>query len=138
MSAQSTKSEVYLTYNETREVIRERDPNEMYSGEDVICTFTPKSLYKTRPKKFIVEEIEVPKEYLNNTLLLLIYAEYSTGDTFGRTDGVWKILGIKNNLKEAEALEKYWLSDECKEHKPWEGYFEHLIGIEIKGISLYD
>jgi len=54
----------------------------------------------------------------------VVYVRYGTGDTFGRVNGAWTILGVYNTYEEASDLEKSIYNKTYDGYKCWEGYFE--------------
>jgi hypothetical protein len=72
--------------------------------------------------------------------VVVVYALYTSGCTFGRTGMEGAIIGVWNqtNLNEAiEAQRKAEGKDsEFPEYRPWEGYFEELEGISMQIVQV--
>lgn len=73
----------------------------------------------------------------------LVWAQYSTGDTFGRDGGQYELLEVFPNREEAEARKKIYegLTDNRSEdvgqaigYVPWLGYFESLDFVAVEGL----
>lgn len=67
------------------EVTRERDPEDIYSGEDTITTHSIVSVDLTYEKNFDVSGDMNENELLDK--IFLTYVIYSTGDSFSREEG---------------------------------------------------
>lgn len=73
----------------------------------------------------------------------LVWAQYSTGDTFGRNGGQYELLEVLPTREEAEDRKKFYenLTDLESENVgqaigsvPWLGYFESLDFVEVKAL----
>lgn len=90
---------------------------------------------KQNKSKFYDEPIEVDERLLPLPYLYLAVVIYSTGNTFGRTEGCWHIVGLAPTEKVAEAMIEFALNDP-KGYKPWEGYFERLTTTEVYKLNV--
>jgi hypothetical protein len=74
---------------------------------------------------FWAEEIEVPDEVYAADIVHLVVVRYSDGNTFGRTDGYWAVVGVFADVIQARQFESQLRLDpsKYKGDKPWEGYF---------------
>jgi hypothetical protein len=61
----------------------------------------------------------------------VVWVNYNTGCTFGRTNGVCSILGVCKTQEEAEAVKKSVYDDTFPGYKSWVGYFESFNSCEI-------
>ncbi len=130
---------IYITYSESRSggACCKGDSGPWASREDAFIDITFKFLHKDYVKdSFFYHSLEIEDEsLLEEKNLCLCVVRYSTGDTFGRTNGAWEVVGITKIYKEAEEL----LKEETKDknaYKPWNGYFERLEGTEIHVLPL--
>lgn len=73
----------------------------------------------------------------------LVWAQYSTGDTFGRDGGKYELLEVWPTREKAEERKKFYeeLTDERSldvgqaiGYVPWLGYFESLDYVEVKAL----
>lgn len=126
---------VYMTYVEDREggEVCEGEEDLPYpSHEDEETTFDPTGLYLNAPAWSETIEVDFdPSSYLGQEIYVVV-VRYSTGDTFGRRNGAWKVVGAYVNEEQVVKIEKS-IEDGSynKGHDvPWEGYFESFEGIE--------
>ena len=78
----------------------------------------------------------------------LVEVTYGTGDTFGRNNGHWEVMGIYKTKAEADAGEAAIQhcsdhgdsgshSDECwKGPRPWEGFFQLFESVSVSKFIL--
>lgn len=122
---------------------REHDPEDRWSGEET-CTdtsvwgfeVTSEDKYWDGIAKF---DLEYDKDYF------LVYAIYSTGDSFSRHDGQFDVADLFETMDEAKEVKKILdgfdkngegqtvqISEGINYHVPWWGYFEYLEYVEIE------
>ncbi len=65
-------------------------------------------------------------------MVYLVYVIYSTGSTFGRTEGAWSVVGAYPTIEEAAKIKKSIYDGTYKGYKAWEGYFERLTYVETE------
>ncbi len=135
------------------EVTRERDPNDRWSGEDTYTSHNIESFNVIDDDDYC--DISVGVDIENGKDYYLLYAIYSTGDSFSRYEGEITLIDLYQNREFAEANRKV-LTDHLKIesgkkeyiatllledgraypfHVPWKGYFEHLNEICVERIS---
>jgi hypothetical protein len=83
--------------------------------------------------------------------VFLVVTRYSTGDTFGHSEGNWHISGAFGTADEAYELVKHLDSDgnpqlnswsengawdPKREYKPWDGYFECYENSDVHVLPL--
>jgi hypothetical protein len=78
-----------------------------------------------------------PIKYINKPLYI-IHVRYSTGNTFGRSNGWSAFPGCFASFEEASELEKQIRNKEYRGYCPWEGYFEYLESVDIVVKQLLD
>lgn len=91
-----------------------------------------------RYEEFVLAGKRLPKQ------VYVVYVRYSTGDTFGHTDGCGTIVGCYRTREQAEKIYKaiedgtYGTSKGKKDwgkdyiSTPWIGYFERLEGVHLE------
>lgn len=104
-------------------------------------------LSKSKDDSFFAPySMEVDKSYLDETHLFVVRVVYSTGDSFGRTDGKNCVAAIKKTKEEA-VEEKIKIEKEYEEYKrtknvsiyrEWIGYFEYIENVYIDLVELRD
>jgi hypothetical protein len=119
---------------------------EEYEGEEgpyatrhptyITTTFTNATF---SPSKMFYETIDVSDslaaklQELKQVYLGVVF--YSDGDTFGTTYGYFKFTGVSETQEGVERINKKALENGVDDmgyvYKPWEGYFNGLIGFEI-------
>lgn len=140
MSKQEVKEPVrlYIEYTEYESGGEAIDPEDRWSSrEDAHKEVEFIRLHREQPKnRFFYDSIEVSNpDLVKLDKLYLAVVRYFTGDTFGRTYGMWHVVGVAPTYKIAEMM----LTEatvpaeqgDYKNYKPWEGYFEGLTDTEI-------
>lgn len=85
------------------------------------------------------EEHEVNFEPKSGNTVYVVYVRYSTGDSFGHTNGEWSIIDILDSMEHANKLKESIDSGEYERnngHAPWTGYFESLESSNIEKFIL--
>ena len=68
----------------------------------------------------------------------VVYAKYSTGDTFGRCNNCGKVLEVCLNFEEAKGKIKEYENKDSNDYSvPWNGYFECLDFIDAQLMHVY-
>jgi hypothetical protein len=133
--------------------IREGDSADPYDGDDTSTDHTINGIHLVDDDGYRV--ISVNFEPIKGQTYFLLYAIYSTGDSFSRHDGQeLELIGIyddKNVAIENEQIlrnidtENYNVTpvelhtEGLGVHKyvaPWAGYFESLDALEVQGFTL--
>ncbi len=141
------------------EVTDAADPNDSWSADS---THTDHNIvgFKFAKENFLTE-IKVPFEILPNKDYYLVYALYTTGDSFSNHSGNMEYIDLYDNedlanevVKTIELDYKIYgkrkdssfdnysvviknnMGNEFKMSCPWKGYFERLDSIEAKSIRL--
>jgi hypothetical protein len=98
------------------------------------------------------ETIEIGFDPEEDMKVTLVVARYYTGDTFGTTNGNWRVIAVVKTTEEAlkvqEAIKKSVKSD-CYEIKvpevflnhstcDWNGYFEGLEDVELHRMEIQE
>ena len=156
MSTQNNPINVSIEKTSYHTVTDEADPNDEWSCDSTDCHHDVGSLREVKDRgDFIFTPNKIQDEYF------LVYATYSTGDTFHSEGGCFQPIAIYSDYQSAEKT-KSRLEDWTKEkkdeseyntiiqledgsggfkdfqfHVPWIGYFEHLEEIEIKKLLLH-
>jgi hypothetical protein len=85
----------------------------------------------------------IDKELTVGDVIYLVWAQYTTGDSFGRDGAQYELLEVFTNRVEAEKRRKYY--EEAKDdgsygekgpYLSWFGYFENLDGVYVEGLAL--
>lgn len=134
---------LYVEYNESETGGEKEDPDDRWSSRaDTIKEVEFIRLHRETPKnRFFYDSIEVSNEdLLKLDTLYLAVVRYSTGDTFGRTEGAWALVGVAPTYKIAEMMleeaTKPTEKGDYRNYRPWEGYFERLTDTEIHKLDV--
>ena len=131
---------LYLTYDESRsggEVCegQENDPWPCYEDENIDFSLT-RCNKESKNAAWAKESIEVTFQPKVGSTVWVVVVRYSTGGTFGRTNGAWTILGIYEHLDEAKKVEASVHDNTYPGYKCWVGYFEHLERVEVESMTV--
>lgn len=84
-------------------------------------------------------------EFAVGDVCYLVWAQYSTGDTFARDGGQYELLEVYPTREAAEERQKVYenLTDSRSDdvgqaigYVPWLGYFEYLDFVEVKALVI--
>lgn len=129
---------IYVEYNESESGGELLEPEERWSSRaDTIKEVEFLRLHRAPPEnRFFYDSIElVNDDLLKLDHLFLAVVRYSTGDTFGHTEGAWALVGVAPTYEIAklmlEEATKPAEKGDYKNYRAWEGYFESLTDTEI-------
>lgn len=132
---------IYVTYKEwVDEVVEDtREENVPFSGfTHTRHGYCLEKAYLINPKSvtpywegFTVYFDKVP------LLVYVLYVRYSTGDTFSYSEGMGSIVGVYNNLEQAERDKCKIEEDKWPGYAAWEGFFEKLESVHIETLTTY-
>jgi hypothetical protein len=139
---------VKIIDNTYTEITREADPEDRWSGEDTDASHDILGLELTNT--YYDLDTEFPIELGVNYYLL--YAIYSTGDSFSHHEGKIDFIQLYKTASKAEDARKILLSPRQEDkfsatiktesgkhlqmHIPWDGYFESLTNLNIEEVRL--
>lgn len=136
------------------EVVRERDYNDRWSGEDTVSNHDIDSIYVSKEENYY--DLNVGFDVEEGSTYYLLYGLYSTGDSFNHDSGRLQYVDLYQTEEMAEAnkkiLENHYnvkgseddytaklLLDDGREypfHVPWKGYFERLENLVIEPVKV--
>ena len=142
MKTEKEKNTIVVLFDEHREITDVADPNDSWDRDNDSIDVEFKELRTEHPKRTPrgcwPHEIEVdfdPEKYVNKELGMVV-VRYSTGDTFGSTEGAWTIVGIFTDLVKAEKIAVDIENDNYGNNNAWQGYFESLECADVKYLTL--
>lgn len=110
-----------------------KDPYSQRSDRNIEVEFI--KLYKQKPEHlFFCDSIEIQNEKMDTLYLAVI--KYTTGDSFGKTTGMYEIIGVAPTAKIALVMLEEAVKPSNKGYKPWEGYFERIESKEVYELSV--
>ena len=143
-----TLGTVYLEYTDDHHVIS--DDGEQYGWREDEYHFMPKTLHQDRNDKYYhLEHVDVAFVPERGKEYFVVYVIYSTGSTFGRSEGVHKIIDVLKNEEDANVIKDIieigakndsdrWHEEVQKTIKTtwdgycsWKGYFERFTSCEV-------
>lgn len=128
---------IYIDYQETRSGGEPLSDEEWSNRADSNIEIEFLGAYRSPPKhKFFYDSFPVDPELHKPGKVYLAVVRYSTGDTFGRTNGAWHLVGLAKNSREAQEMLDAALNGTG--WKPWEGYFERFESTEIHSLEVWD
>jgi len=81
------------------------------------------------------DALTIDKELSVGDVVFLVWAQYSSGDSFCQNGGNYELLELLTDSTEAFARKKHY--EETKDYSvPWTGYFEHLDFVRIDTFML--
>ena len=129
---------LYIEYTESEYGGEAIDPEDRWTSyTDRVRSVKFIRLHRNPPgNRFFYDSIELRNDKLSDLdKLYLAVIRYSTGNTFGRCNGCWHIVGVAPTYDIAKAMIKEALESEDS-YKPWEGYFEHYEDDEVHTLEV--
>lgn len=125
---------------------RHGDPDDRWDRDDTAATLDGFHVERTdEPEEtyrgMFASVFEVPDDARS---IFVVYADYDTGDTFGRDDNQIMIMEVCDDLFEAQSLARTleqaagWsvTVNGIEYYIPWNGYFEHLNSVSVYTVAL--
>jgi hypothetical protein len=117
----------------TRYTTYQGNPDDQYDRDSTDADVTILSASLVDDDKFNV--LGTDEECNIGDKIYLVWATYSTGDSFGSDGGQYELLSVTKDKQTAEEKEAYYGNiDDFS--VPWIGYFESLEGIHITEMIL--
>ena len=91
-------------------------------------------VYSTKPDSTVYYEERVLDSKNQPEEVYVVIVRYSTGSTFGHSDGRGHIVGVYESEEKAKEVSEKINTGKFKGkygYTPWTGYFERLEGVEI-------
>lgn len=132
---QQEEKRLYIIYNERRQG-GEPESDEPYSRRAptyIDVQFTA-LLKEQLPDRMFYHSVIVDDKTFKNKIGYLAVVRYSTGNTFGRTEGAWEVIGCYSSYKKAQKMLDNAING--SEYKVWEGYFESFERTEIHALPI--
>jgi hypothetical protein len=133
-------NQLYLTYTESRyggEICAGQEEESWPSHEDEYIEWSLRACKLSRdPKHWLHETVDIDFSPAVGSTVYVVYVRYSTGGTFIRTNGAWRIMGIFSSLEEAIILEKSVNNGSYDGYKFWEGHFESFESCEVESMTV--
>lgn len=134
---------VYVIYEEQLSggAVCEGDEDSRWPNyEDANIDMTVRSVLVSNPNVLYLDSVEVKdadKVEVGQTVYL-VTVRYSTGDTFGNTNGAFHFEGVYVSKEKANEVSNQIMTDKYKGHCPWKGYFEQLQNVDVESYVLED
>jgi hypothetical protein len=132
---EEVKNELYLSYYEHKTGGEPLSDGDWPDYSDTDIDWGLQKCFKDKEKAPWLRQVEqvdfVPK--VGDTVYV-VYVRYGTGDTFGRVNGAWHILGVYEHQGQAEKVKNSVYDKTYKGYKCWEGYFESCESCEVEAM----
>lgn len=111
----------------------EADPDDDWSRASTDGDVTILKAVLTNKEAF--DSLPVPDTFEVGNKIFLVWAQYSTGDSFGSDGGQYELLAVYPTYEEAKQSKEHY--EKVTDFSvPWNGYFERLDGIYIDEFTL--
>lgn len=81
------------------------------------------------------QTLPCPQGIKRGDVVYVVWAQYSTADSFGSDGGQFELCGIFGTKEDAQN-EKARLKDVTDYSVPWNGYFEHLDSLNVQALTV--
>lgn len=132
--------ELFVEFSET--CSRDYHSEEQWGEWETIKhpSFEKISRNKELLKRWSFDSFKVSDEVFNAPHLYVVWVEYGSGDTFGRSEGNYEIAAITEIPEEALAIQKSIEKGKFDDDHPksvcsypsWTGYFESLTAVHVE------
>lgn len=117
------------------------DPEDSWSRDSTDGEVSARSAVKVKEDGYDVLGIDADLGV--GTVVYLVWAQYSTGDSFGRDGGQYILLDVYTSRDEADAKKEYYNNVKHDgsygadfPYLPWFGYFESLDYVSVDALVL--
>lgn len=121
--------QLYVVYDERRYGGGKKEQGEFADREDEQIEVDWKFCLRKNIEQWWVETVQVDFDPQTVNHVFLVVVRYSDGDTFGRTEGHWHIIGAYKDPEKAKEMESTVKAKKYKGHKPWIGYFARFTNV---------
>ena len=138
---ETPKNKVYILYDEYRSggsICEGQEKDDWPSHEDEQNHVTWKSAHRSNTGMVYNETVEVDFDPASIDYVIMVVVMYYDGGTFGRTCGLWQIIGVYPSIQDARKAEQSIKDNTFQGGKGWEGYFAGLESVEIEVLRLLD
>lgn len=136
----------YVKYDRYEYITRECDPEDQWDRDDTAAEITVTGVVISKGNEYF--DVALPQDYDPSKPLYLLWADYDTGDSFGRDGNRFEAVDLfqdrdmadaaKSELERSES-EGYTRDDGTyiKYYKCWDGYFEYLNDLHVEPVTVY-
>lgn len=123
-------------------VTRHGDPNDRWDRDSTAATVSVKGIKQVDEKGY--HDLAVPFDISHDKAYFLLWADYDTGDSFGRDGNRTEWVDLFQSIESAEKARKELLDGSgytrgytrddgtvIDFYVPWEGYFESLNDLRV-------
>jgi len=133
--------EVYVLYDygcNGGEICEGQEDNDWPDREDEYREYNIHGISTEKPERWTIdyESLEVSFPPKVGETVFLVFINYDTGDTFGRSLGHVHFQGVYSSFEEADTTAKSIKNGSYKGWAPWQGYFEHFNSVEVESFVL--
>jgi hypothetical protein len=147
--ASMVPSTIYLNYYSYNYVTEAADPTDSWDRDNTDTDNTLTSVNFSNVNNG--QSLAIPFTPKGGKDIYIVWAEYSTGDSFGHDGGQFEVIDAFSSYKKAKACEQSvygknsdeqhmeWIRENgvaCKTNCPWYGYFENLETIHISKMTV--
>jgi hypothetical protein len=134
---------VCVDYDTYSYITVESDPDDEWSRDSTAADIYINGLHVVSNHNY--RDITVSFDVEPGKMYWLVWADYGTGDSFGRDDNKVEFVDLFINEEMAQAAAKSvelngkWIRQDGAKgmmYVPWEGYFEHLNSINVQGVKI--
>ena len=135
-------TDLYLSYYEHKTGGEAESDEEWCSHTDTDIDWGLEKCFKTKDKAPWLRQVKnVDFDPKVGDTVYVVYVRYrevlfydGTGDTFGRVNGAWHILGVYEHQGQAEKVKNSVYDKTYKGYKFWEGYFGSFESCEVEAM----
>lgn len=123
---------LYYTYEQ--HCTYSKEPEEQWGEWETHYEWSLGRVFTKSPQGFTPywNTVELDKPVEPNSKVYLVVVRYSSGNTFGRSEGNGTIAGIYTTLEQASEARELVEQDKWPGYAPWNGYFESLESVSIE------
>lgn len=132
-SKNKAKTKLYVLFTEYRTGGEPIHPDERFSEcVPQVIEHTPISLHLD-PQGWSCSSLWASEQFLEGEVAHVVLVHYTTGDTFGHSEGNAAYVDAFKSLDDAQNLIKLIRNGMCPTdyHMPWIGYFEELETVRV-------
>lgn len=142
-------TKIRIDYDNYRHITHHRDPKDDWDRDNTAGDINIHGIILVGENDY--QDLTVPFDIDINKSYILLWADYSTGDSFGHDDNQVEFIDLFETMDRAIAARKAFLENngdsysckyiredgtEISVHVPWSGYFEHLNDLRLEVVHV--
>jgi len=133
---------IYFPYTESHEggdICEGYDEDDPFPCHETMYTYrTYRGAAYLKPSTMWFDQVDSEHKFSLGDTVYLVDVTYSSGSTFGQEEGYHSLVSIHREEWEADLVAAQIRGGDYDGYKPWVGYFEGLISVDVRSFVIED